>query len=115
MRLPIKPSARESWRFSILTTVDENGETPDLGKRKCLLDMLESLGRPIPTSGSVYGVSRWGEGRWMSGCDETFDALRSGNPKHNEDALIGHTALKEEFTLITNERRRLANRAKSKV
>lgn len=42
----------------------------------------------------------------------TVEALRSGNLKHTQDALIAVTALYEECALVTNEVRRLRNRAR---
>jgi rRNA-processing protein FCF1 len=98
-------------------TVDENTMTPDKEKREKLLGMLESLGQQIRTSGAVWGdatwaPSRWDQGHWMPEGDvDTFDALRSGKRRHTEDALISHTALREGYALVTNERR-LTNRAK---
>ena len=93
-------------------TVDEIAATPDLGKRRWLLNLLVFLGRPILTSGAVANFSRANFCRVMAGDDGTFEPLRSGNIKHSRDALIAHTALHEGCALVTNEKRLAAGARK---
>ena len=51
------------------------------------------------------GLSRVGEDR-LGGpaIKSAFEALRTGNPKHSPDALIGITALTDADILVTDER-----------
>lgn len=86
-------------------TVDEMAAIPDLKKRQHLLVLLIDLGRMIPTAGMCAGFSRANFCRAMDDGDLAFEMLRSGSIGHSRDSLIAHTALVEECTLATNEKR----------
>jgi hypothetical protein len=58
----------------------------------------------IGSSVFVLDYSRLDEDRL--GTDETnsaFDAIKKGNPRHTEDAMIGATALTDADILVTND------------
>jgi len=57
----------------------------------------------VPTESAVWGVSKWGESKWTSR-DNLIEELRKGNLKHTEDALIGETAIKNNFILVTDDK-----------
>src|SRR3989338_2816811 len=65
----------------------------------------------VPTESMVWDVSRWDESKWTSE-DNIIEKLRKGNLKHTEDALIGETAIKNNFILVTNDET-LLNKIKS--
>ena len=65
--------------------------------------------RVVPTASAVYGVSRYGEARYGPN-DDLYSALRmtlnevnGGKPNNAQDALIAETAIKQEFTLVTDD------------
>lgn len=58
----------------------------------------------VPTSGAVWGVSRWGEADWGDGTAASVTGLMIGNPRHAEDALIGATAAAEADVLVTQDK-----------
>jgi len=105
----------------ILTThvqADELAAIPDVNAARRVsleavyrqLDMTE-----IPTSGAIWGVSRfdrsmWGDG---SGSLRIGDIMRS-NPKDAEDALIAITAAASADIFVTAETKELPNRIKAK-
>lgn len=82
-------------------------------------------GVKIPTEAAVWGVSKWDECKWGNGVkiptesfvldvsrldgeaklDGTtyFEALKNGNLKHIEDALIGETAIVNNLVLVSND------------
>lgn len=57
----------------------------------------------VPTESMVWGVSRWDEAKWTNPKTSLIEELRKGNLKHTEDALIGETAIKKEFILVTED------------
>ena len=70
--------------------------TSRLGKAKLTKTATES---------AVWGVSKWGEGKWTDEKTTLIEKLRKGNLKHTEDALIGETAIKNNFILVTHDER----------
>jgi len=70
--------------------------TSRLGKAKLTKTATES---------AVWGVSRWGESKWTDEKTTLIDHLRKGNLKHTEDALIGETAIKNGFILVSHDDR----------
>ncbi len=83
--------------------VDEINECSDKDKRAKLFLLMSEI-RPIviPTSSFVLDRSRLGYARL--GDRVILEELRRRNIKHTEDALIGETAIKDNLTLITNDR-----------
>ncbi|MSO85492.1 MAG: hypothetical protein EXR02_06765 [Rhodospirillales bacterium] len=69
---------------------DELTRIPDPEKVRAV---SEVPGQEINTSGSVWGVSKWGKSCWGDGpADIKFDDIQRGNSKHTNDALIAITA-----------------------
>jgi predicted nucleic acid-binding protein len=92
--------------------VDEVLDTRDADKRERLRHDWAELTKPVPTGAFALGISRLGQAQLMDDT-ETIEALRSGNPKNTEDALIGSTALFEGCALVTYDRR-LTGRARER-
>ncbi len=84
--------------------VDEINECPDKEKRALLFNFMTTL-RPekIPSESLVIGVSRIGEAKITDG-KGLIENLRNGNIKRTNDAIIGETAIKNDLTLITNDK-----------
>jgi hypothetical protein len=85
---------------------DEIARTPGLERVRQLMTVPA---KKVPTSGIVFGVSRFGEARFAE--TEPYETLQGGNVAHSEDALIASTAQYEDATLVTDDRR-LASRAR---
>jgi predicted nucleic acid-binding protein len=77
---------------------DEIARTPDAEKRERLQRVPT---RPTPTAGIVLDVSRLDMSAFADA--GPIEAVRRGNPKHTEDALIAATALREDLVLVTND------------
>lgn len=82
-------------------------------------------GVKISTEAAVWGVSKWDECKWGNGIKiptenfvldvskldgeaklggtTYFEALKNGNVRHIEDALIGETAIVNNLTLVSND------------
>lgn len=69
----------------------------------------------IPTSGAVFGVSKWDQSMWGdgSGTLRISDIMRT-NPKDAEDALIAITADANADIFVTAETKDLPNRIKAR-
>jgi hypothetical protein len=67
-------------------------------------------GNSVPTSSAVWGVSRWGEAQWTDPKASFYETIKSdldrikNKPNNIQDALIGETALKNKFTLVTDDK-----------
>lgn len=84
--------------------VDELNECSDKEKRALLFNSVTEV-RPekIPTESFIIGTSRIGSARIGGG--DLIEQLRMGNYKKTNDALIGETAIKNNLTLITNDKK----------
>ena len=83
---------------------DELSATPDLSRRAKLLRIYQFLVKEVPTSGAVWGVSKWGQAKY--GTDQQNDdlkLLKSNNDKNIEDALISITAVENAEIFVTAE------------
>lgn len=77
---------------------------------KSLLSVFSSVEQEaVPTAAAVFDVSEWGGAEWGDG-DGTYTAIlnglntrNGGNRGNVRDALIAVTALKRNFTLVTND------------
>lgn len=89
--------------------VDEINECPDKEKRALLFNFMTTI-RPnkIPTESFCIGVSRI-NGTKINDGSGLIEKLQAGNPNNANDALIGETAIRNELTLITNDKK-LKNR-----
>jgi len=87
---------------------DELGNIPDKEKKEAVTKIMTTK---VPTSGGVYGVSKWDQFRWGDGsCGGVgVDDIRSPSKKHTKDALIATTAARDTDVLVTEDKR-LANR-----
>lgn len=106
--------AVETGKLVMLRThvnIDEVLDTRDADRRERLHRAWTELTQPVPTGAFVIDTSQIDEAG-LSDDPATVEALRSGNLKHTQDALIAVTALYEECALVTNEVRRLRNRAR---
>ncbi len=83
--------------------IDEINSCSDKEKRSILFLFMTKI-RPItiPTYSCVLDISRYENSRYSDG--KLLEEFRKGNIEHTEDALIGETALKEDITLITNDK-----------
>lgn len=83
---------------------DELNKCPDDSKREKLLSILNQVEpNEIGTESFVFGTSRLGKAKLGDGL--VFEQLRKGKMKWTNDALIGETAIKNNFILLTNDRR----------
>lgn len=65
--------------------------------------MTEIIPQKIPTESFIIGTSRIGSAKLGDG--NLIEKLRMGNYKKTNDALIGETAIKNNLTLITNDKK----------
>lgn len=63
----------------------------------------------VPTESGVWGVSQWGQFKWPSEdslyglIKSRLDQLNKGKKNNIQDALIAETAIKNGFTLVTDD------------
>jgi len=86
---------------------DEINNTPNVTRRNELLSVFKQVENPIPTESALWGKSKWGESKWAA--DDLVEKIleelnkkdkRKSNP---HDALIADTAIKNNYTLITED------------
>lgn len=80
-------------------------------RRDRLLRVFEAVGpKRIPTESAVWGVSEWGGGKWTADDNlyqpivEALNAENGGKPNNTHDALIAETAIRNDLTLVTEDR-----------
>jgi predicted nucleic acid-binding protein len=90
---------------------DELENTRDPVKRAALLTTLRlARARSVATESLVLDVSRWGEAKWgqedglFEQMLEALGALNKNKPNNMQDILIAETALRNEYTLITDDK-----------
>jgi hypothetical protein len=119
------PGAYEAARDSIqrgdlrisyvYTTLNEAAATPDLDRRTRKLLVLIGAGNLVPASGVLFNEFRFDQTAYSDDAGAAaLDALASGdlnNENHRRDALAAETAHVNGWALLTNEKRRLRNRA----
>ena len=77
-------------------------------KRKQVRDLYRQLFEEVPTESFVWDVSRWGCSKWSD--DSLYDEILSGldefdkKDNNSQDALIGETAIKKDFVLVTQDK-----------
>lgn len=85
----------------ILATKDSDRRT-DLVRIFLLIDK-----NTIPTETALFGLSRYGQAKYSDGelYKNFLDCLndKKRKPNNNRDALIAETAIKNNFTLVTND------------
>jgi len=95
-------------------TFEEASATRDPERRKSLVHVLTTLGRPVPTGAFIADISRFGQARVTDEAGTaTVEALRSNAVKHSIDALVAITAQVEGCALLTDETKRLPRRARN--
>ncbi len=108
----LKAHKQGSQFFITHIQVDEVNKMKDVEKRGKLFFVLSTLPSQLrETDSVVLGVSRWDYSKWGTG--EVMERLRVGktDAKSAKDALIGETAVNNNLTLITNDRK-LMNRVR---
>ena len=77
-------------------------------KRKQVRDLYRQLFREVPTESFVFDISRFGVAKLSDGrlYDQLHSALDEFKKKDNnsQDALIGETAIKNNFVLVTQDK-----------
>lgn len=109
----VDPS-RLSCRGALYVThvqLDEIQATKKLDRRDALLKVFHAIDQePVPTSAAVWGVSKWGGAEWgnaggdYDGMLRRLNRLNGGKKNNVRDILIAVTALKREFTLVTDDK-----------
>jgi len=97
----------KSGKLEILMThiqQDEIAAITDKPKRTAAQQIMT---RCIPTSGAIWGVSKWDMCTWGDGSAGGFgiDEVRSPSKGHTADALIATTAAKDADVLVTEDSR----------
>ncbi len=87
---------------------DEINKTPDESRRQELLKIFLEISINIPTKSALWGVSKWGVSNWpkdnlVSEILTELDRLKK-KKNNNKDALIADTAIKNDMTLLTEDR-----------
>lgn len=91
--------------------LDELKRTSNTQRRQELIAVFEEVtDTKVPTESFVLGVSRLGEAK-LGGdedhlCSEMkaeIDKLNKNKPNNIQDALIAETAIKNQFTLVTED------------
>jgi hypothetical protein len=99
------------------TTLEEVARTPDEERRFRLLHALTALGKPVVSYGFVLGESRLDMAALTDDAGaEALAALASGNLSHDNnrrDALVASTAQANGWAVLTEEAKRLRNRARA--
>jgi predicted nucleic acid-binding protein len=102
------PSAAEFYVTHIQR--DEIGATRnDERRRELLATFAATPAASVPTESAMYGVSKWNECKWSSEDGKFQQMLESLNrlnsSKHNNglDILIGETALRNGYIVITDD------------
>jgi len=90
--------------------LDELSRTSDQSRRTSLLAVFEKVPQEtVPTKTfvlqtSVLDSAEVGEGTLYSKMRCELDQLNKGKPNNVEDALIAETAIKNDFTLVSDDR-----------
>lgn len=88
---------------------DELNDTKD-DKRKAALTQgfMKISPTSVSTESAVWGTSKWGKSKWTSDdkCRQIKTDLDNLEKHRNnrKDALIAETAIKNDFTLVTNDK-----------
>jgi hypothetical protein len=97
------------------TQLDELENTPNLERRRALLEVFKSIdAQELPTASMVWGVSRWSKSSWSEGdlFRKLHDAVcaadasrkkKVGAENQIRDALLGETAIHRDVFLVTDD------------
>ena len=95
--------------FATEVQFDELIETGDETRRTSLIGVFEKVPQEtVPTESFVldkskFGGARLGEGEVYEKLKDELDRLNKGKPNNIEDTLIAETAIKNNFTLVTDD------------
>ena len=94
-------------KIEVLCTHIQNDELQDIPNEKKRALVSQIIRKQVPTSGGVYGVSKYGCATYGdgSGSGISIDQIRSSAKKHTKDALIATTAAKYADVLVTEDNR----------
>ena len=87
--------------------IDELNRTTNEERRaRLFLRFSTFVDSIIPTESMVWGVSRWGHGKWSDGLlynklKSDLDSLNDGKDNNSKDALIAEVAIVNSYELIT--------------
>jgi predicted nucleic acid-binding protein len=95
---------------------DELNDTPDPATKAALVAVFQSIDADqVSTSSAVWDVSSWDDSEWDDDDDlhsqlvaavKAADKAKGKKPKganQNRDALIAHTAIRKNLTLLTGD------------
>lgn len=95
--------------FATHVQFDELNRTRNEGRRTSLLGIFEKVPQEtVPTETFVLdksklGGAKLGEGNLYEKIKDELDRLNKGKPNNIDDALIAETAIKNQFTLVTDD------------
>jgi predicted nucleic acid-binding protein len=103
------PSSEPYFVTHIQRNEIENTRNPE--RREALLNTFHGVGHTqVPTESAYFGVSEWGAAKW-SAEDGVIEAIieklnnkNNGKKNNGLDALIAETAIKNDHTLVTEDR-----------
>ncbi len=86
----------------------ENTKNPE--RRKALLNTFHGINKTqVPTESGFWGLSVWGGAKWsaedgvIQAIIEKLNAKNKSKTNNGHDALIAETALKNKYTLVTDD------------
>ena len=89
---------------------DELNATKNKNRRQNLLNTVQEIPQEeVPTKSGVWGTSKWNKFKWGSENNlyqpikDKLDKLNKGKKNNIADALIAETAIKNQYTLVTND------------
>lgn len=87
----------------------ENTKNPE--RRQALLKTFHGVGHTqVPTESAYFGISEWGGAKWSADDGviekiiEKLNTKNNGKGNNGQDALIAETAIKNSYTLVTEDR-----------
>ena len=97
----------KAGKLEILTTHIQQDEIAAITDEPKRTTAQQIMARCVPTSGAIWGVSKWDMCTWGDGSAGGFgiDEVRSPSKGHTADALIATTAAKDADVLVTEDGR----------
>lgn len=94
-------------KLEILATHIQQDEIAAITDERKRTAVQQIMTRCVPTSGAIWGVSKWGMCTWGDGSAGGFsiDKIRSPSKGHTADGLIATTAAKDADVLVTEDSR----------
>lgn len=89
---------------------NEIENTKNAERREALLRTFHGIDHSqVPTESAYWGISEWGAAKWsdddgvIEGMIEKLNQKNKNKKNNGLDALIGETAIKNEYTLVTDD------------